>query len=546
MTVRHSLLFLLAGFSIFYGLAVLWYVPTQPSLGLYGMLVNEHSPAGTGVEIVRVTETRQAKPRWPQVGERLLQVGPFPVRSFHDLVIASSRLRSLQVDPGGQIELGQDPSEDALYANRHIVEYPDHLRLVRVWVMGPDDLVPQATWVPLVGQGTFGVSLSLVWFGLQMLVVLVGVLACWYRPFDEPVRAFLVLAALGLMAFVGGNHWWIVAGSQLLLIPFVLAGVFLPGALAHFVLVCPVPKPFVLRHPLWTRVLIFGPACVAAVMMCLLIVGSRSLVGSWGQGPFADTLGRLASIVASRSLYPLHLLVYAYQASVVVYFALSVWLLWNSLQQARSPLERSQVRMLFGAASFATIPLAYTFWLVIVDPVSFALGGGRIPIFLASLAFMLAYGIGIVRYKLLLIDQMLSRGVWYYVASAGTALAFAAVIAFGTVNALHQDLSVFGQAVPMVQVLMLSVLVLMWGRDTIQRVLDRRFFREKYRLDRALQRMNRVVSSVFEREAVADSLLNSCCDVLRAEHAVLFLRKGQGTQFRLLASVGPTEASSRN
>ncbi|MCA9079706.1 MAG: sigma 54-interacting transcriptional regulator [Planctomycetaceae bacterium] len=540
MNVRHSLPFLLAGFSIVYGLAVLWYVPTQPSLGLHGMLVNPNLSAERGVEIVDVRESGQAKPRWPIVGERIVQVGPISVRNFHDLLAANSQLRHLVVDPGGQIEFGVDPSEDAQYANRHVVEFPDRSRLVRVWVED-DDGAMQATWVPLVGQPAFGVSLSLLWFGLQMLVVLAGVLACWYRPFDLPVRAFLVLAALGLMAFLGGNHWWVVSENLWLLIPFVIAGVFLPGALAHFAMVYPVPKVMVSRAPGWCRLLILGPGTVGVVLLSGLILGSRVMGGDWGSGPYAHTLERLTSNVSSLSLPILRILVLGYQSLFAAYFVFAVWLLWGSVQQARSPVERSQARTLFSAASFALVPLGYSYWLSIVDPSGFALGGGRVPIFLASLAFMLAYGIGIVRYKLLLIDQMLSRGVWYYAVSAGMAIALSAIIAIGSVNALHQDLSLFGQAVPMVQVLMLSVLVLIWGRDTVQRWLDRRFFREKYRLDRALQRMDRVVSNVFEREAVAESLLNSCCDVLQAEHAVLFVRKGQGNQFRLLASVGRTD-----
>ena len=48
---------------------------------------------------------------------------------------------------------------------------------------------------------------------------------------------------------------------------------------------------------------------------------------------------------------------------------------------------------------------------------------------IASLLFMLAYAVGIVRYKLMLVDQIVSRGMLFYVASYGATCAFAVLIA---------------------------------------------------------------------------------------------------------------------
>ena len=67
----------------------------------------------------------------------------------------------------------------------------------------------------------------------------------------------------------------------------------------------------------------------------------------------------------------------------------------------------------------AVIPVGYAIYLSQVDRVGFALGGATLPMFLASLAIMLGYSIAIVRFRLMLLDQVLSRGVLYYALTVG-------------------------------------------------------------------------------------------------------------------------------
>ena len=56
------------------------------------------------------------------------------------------------------------------------------------------------------------------------------------------------------------------------------------------------------------------------------------------------------------------------------------------------------------------------------------MGHARIPMFLASLLFQLAFVIGITRYKLMLAEQFVTRGVVYYVSSIGLTVVFACLI----------------------------------------------------------------------------------------------------------------------
>lgn len=544
MNNRLLPLLALASFSVLYGLAMLWYVPTQPALGFQALLVSQTK--APGVEIVQINRIEdpsdQIEIRWPQIGDRVLQVGPVRIRSFHDLATARQVLRDIRVDAGGQVAFNQDPGRDSTIANRYIVEYPDHTRLVRVWYLGAGAKVPIDTWLPLQPQPSFGIQLSFVWFVLQSLVVGVGVLACWYRPFDEPARAFLIVASLALIAFIGGNHWWVIGASLPLVIPFVVAGIFLPAALAHFCLIYPVPKTAFVKHPRLHLLAVYGPAVVGSLVMSTLVIISRMLSGAWGNGPFAAALEAAISPWAASTLPLLRSGIHIYLTYALTTLVMSVIWLMQGRSQARNPLEQKQVDIIFLAALFGVVPVVYCTWLSLAYPASLSYGGGRIPVFLASLGFMLAYGIGIVRYKLMLVDQMLSRNVWYYLISGLIALAFSSLLAVGSMQLMRLNLTLFGRAIPLLYVLTLSILIVVWGRDAIQRSLDRRFFREKYRLDRALQRMNSVVSSVLDPEVVAASLLNSCADVLRCDQGLLYTRRGQGQQFKLLAALGRSQA----
>ena len=87
-------------------------------------------------------------------------------------------------------------------------------------------------------------------------------------------------------------------------------------------------------------------------------------------------------------------------------------------------------------------------------------------------------------------------------------------------------------------VLMLAVILLLWLRDVFQGMIDRRFYREKYQLGKALERMNRAVGHLADPEAVAELMLASCRDVLGVDRSALYLRTSGGSPFRLVAAYG--------
>ncbi len=536
ISIQKSLITSLAVTAVLYGLAVLWFVSTQQTVPIGCLLTNEVN--GPGIEIRDVSLLDTCKGHTPEVGDRIIQLAGHHIHSFTDWVRVHRKLRNYHIDSGAIIQMGDDPSEKNGGAEIFVVEYPDKSRYVQMWFLRAGDDQPLQAWLPLSPQPIFTVSLSLVWFVLQLFVVVIGGLAFWNRSFDQPVRTFFALSAVTLVAFIGGSHWWVIAASPFLVILFAAAGVFLPALLLHFFLVHPTPVPAYRYHRTTVLISLYLIPILSLFLICGIIAVNWILTTDFGVGPFASTIERMGSLLAASLLPILKSSVFSFFAIGLVYFICSLVALNWSMKYARSQLELNQLRTIYWAAMFAVVPLVYTIYLAAFHRVDFALGAARIPMYLASLAFMLAYGIGIAKYKLLLIDQVVSRGVWYYTCTIGVLLIFSALIAVGAVNILHQDLGMFRHTIPLVLVLMTSVLILSWARDAIQNTLDQRFFSEKYQLDKALNRMNRVVSSMMEPEAVSDSLLNSCREVLQVSQAALYLRVKNGSNFRMSTSAG--------
>ena len=75
-------------------------------------------------------------------------------------------------------------------------------------------------------------------------------------------------------------------------------------------------------------------------------------------------------------------------------------------------------------------------------------------------------------------------------------------------------------ALSVIVVLILSEL----ARGRFQRVIDRRFFREKYKFDQAMQKMRLAVGSLVDRATLGRRLLEAAAEVLRLEWGAIYLR----------------------
>ncbi|MFO1096209.1 MAG: sigma 54-interacting transcriptional regulator [Planctomycetaceae bacterium] len=532
--IAKFLLTSLAVGSAIYCLVALWYVATTPDIGLRCLLAEDESAAREAEEIT-VVDGSHLDPL-PKKGDRLIEVAGFRTRTFVDFAHALAWVRSPPRDAAvGNLTPGVPVSEVPEGSTNVLQKDSTGRYYVRVLFRPGDGGVQKRAWVPLARQPIGGLALSLGWFVMHTIVFVLAGLAYWRRPSDRPLQVFFALCAVTVVAYVGGNHWWVLAGSLWFTIPFAVMAILLPAVLLHFFLVYPVPKRFLFAWPRLTLLGVYGvPATFAIGAVVLIVAGdwlSRVFIGPAITATFAG-------MSVDEFMPLLRNAIYVYLMIAAGYFVFAIVALVDSFWSTRNPLERAQVRWILCASLLATVPVALTLWLAYFDRVAFAFGSARLPMVLASLSFTCAYAVGIARYKLLLIDQVVNRGMLYYVASVGLTIVFALLIAAVGVFAWTEATSAYGYALPVIVVLALAVIALGWLRDRAQRAIDLWFFREKYALDRALQRMNRAVSSLLERDDVAENMLYTCCEVLRISDAALYLRDPAGSRFRLVTAVG--------
>jgi len=523
-------------FIVVYAVVVLGYVATSPDLRLRCLLVDEPADwsAQHGVEI-RATPGLKWMGDRPYPGDLLLGIREDRTRTFIDFAEQLSRLRNQPIPPGGSLHPNADPTEGDESLLPPLVEVGDGDRVVRIEFLRKGTRQAMPSWLHVQSLPLHDVLISLLWFLLQLGVFAVGALAYWKRPFDRSSQLFFTMCIVTLGSFVGGYHWWVVAGSFWLTVPYVICSILVPVVSLHFFLVFPRPKRAIAQYP---RLSLVGLYVVPAVSMAA-ILGWLAYT-RWLSANISDEVTDVDRV--TWGLEHLRFWIYSYFGIAAAFFAATLAAVRHSYTGARTPMERSQLRWIWGAGKVAALFVAVTLLLVYYRRTEFALGMGRILIFLASLSFMLAYAVGIIRYRLMLVDQIISKGMLYYAASIGLTFAFSVTVALSTLLPQFLNISLSPQqALSVAVVLTLAVVLLLWLRDLFQRNIDRQFFREKYQLDKALRRMNRAISHFVDPEALAEVMLTTCRDVLGVEKAALYLRKSPDGPFQLVGAIGPIE-----
>ncbi len=535
--INRRILAGVGGLVVLYCLTALAMIATVPDPRLRFLLIDAvesfHLPfhvsvsSEPGIVIRRATGLKQfGEPL--RAGDRLLEFAGKPVHDYIDYARLLFALRSAEIPPGGNVLAGTDLLQPGLPAI--VQEEAAHRRWVRARIRrGTSDF---DCMVALQSVPLQDVALTFVWFILELVITVVGALAFWSRPFDRPAELFFAMCLTTLGAFIGGFHWWVIVGSLWLTIPFMLCSILLPVVTFHFFLMFPRPKPLIVWRP---RTMLLATYLVPALTIGMFLVAEIAL---WRWVVQPDSEMRTAAV--RGWLQGIRQGIYLYLAIAAVYFLATLVSLIYSRFTTRNPLELNQVNSILWAGFIATIFIGYTLLLAYFNRIAFALGGGRLPMFLASLVFMLAYAVGIVRFKLMLIDQMISRGMWYYIWSYGSTALVAGGIAAGAwgISLQTQLLPSAFQATLVAAVMMTGVVLVLWLRDGWQRAIDRRFFREKYRLDKALQRMNRAAGQVTDSQFLAERMLTSCREVLQADRAALYLRVDKSSTWRLTCAQG--------
>ena len=523
--------------AIIYSVVVLGYVGTTPDVRLRSLLADSEDLTQPGI-VIRSVEGVQLPvdipSRQPREGDVLTRLADRPIRSFLDYVRTLQYLRDAPILTDGILDVGADPFELGPKDLPAVIEIGTD-RYVEVYLYRATDDATIQSWIQVQSLPLGEVLLSFLWLVLQLAIFAASALAAWHRPFDNSARLFFQMCAVSMVAFIGGFHWWVLSGNLILNLPFLFCALLLPAVSLHFFLTYPRQLRLIEHYPKPTMISLYALPAMAGIVMTGLL-GAAWWMTSPDMSP-ESVEGVAWCLTVLRDT------IYAYLVFAAVCFFAILIALAGEYFSTSNVLEQSQMKWIFRAGIVSAVPISYTLYLALFHRTEFALGSARLPMFLASLSFMLAYSVGIVRYKLMLVDDFVSRGVLYFVASQGLTLGYGVCVAL--VALFADDLNVhwlipgrFQHLLSVGVLLTFSVVVLSWSRDRLHQTIDRRFYREKYQLDKALQRVNRATDNVVTRQTLGQQMLDSCRDVLGAQLAALYMRDATGKYFRLVAIEG--------
>jgi transcriptional regulator with GAF, ATPase, and Fis domain len=451
---------------------------------------------------------RTALPDRPQVGDKLISIDSIPLRegTYSDYIQAMRRLHD-QV--GREVEVQwQDQHSQEVQSALAVVRYPP-------------------TWAYVW---------SCLWFLQELLIFAVGARVFWKRPNDDSARLFLVLCLVTVGAYMGGYHWTEIVVRPLLIYPFVFFALVVPVVNLHFFLVFPRKNPVLLTHRRTVMAVLYGiPAVFLAALWGSMYAAHWFRVHGSG----------LRTTMAEQVIRGVAL---SYIGVATIIFSMCIPCLVFSYRRARTRAERNQVKWILLASLIASVLIVYLLWQAWIDTANLGRDSAAWPMVGVSLLYTLAYAFSITRYKLMQVDEIVNRSVVYFAFSVTAGLTYSALLLVSGWligdRLLSSNPTSWGAMVAALSVIVVLILSEV-ARGRFQRVIDRRFFREKYKLDQAMQKMRMAVGSMVDRITLGRRLLEGAVEVLRVEWGALYLWEPGEKSFHLVAAHGPTPDKQR-
>jgi len=462
---------------------------------MFGTKVEEEIPDDYGWQDAR-----------PRVGDSLLAIGRVPISegSYADYIKA---LRSLSAQVGKTIEVQ--------WRDQHTLETKS------AWV--------EVKFPPSPYR-------SFVWFFQELLIFAIGARVFWKRPNDDSAQLFFALCIFTVGAFMGGYHWTEIVAEPVLIYLFALFALFVPVVNLHFYLVFPRANPILQRHRRRVLGALYGiPTAYLVVLWGSMLAASWLARHEGGSRTNAARTNAAFQVVRGLAL--------GYIALAVVLFGMCIFCMVFSYRNARTRAERNQVQWILLASLIALVLIAYLLVQACMDLATFGRGNAAWPMFGVSLLYTMAYAFSITRYKLMQVEEIINRSAVYFALSLTAGLIYSGLLLVSGKFIGDQLFSTHSTSRGAV-VAALSVIVVLIlsevARGRFQRVIDRQFFREKYKFDRAMQKMRLAVGSLIDRVTLGRRLLEAAAEVLRLEWGALYLGDAPGRSLQLVATHGPT------
>ncbi|MFO0877679.1 MAG: sigma 54-interacting transcriptional regulator [Gemmataceae bacterium] len=480
-------------------------------------------------------------------GDRITALGGQTVETWSQLLRKMMQLRDEAPDTDDTFsddELRQGQVPPNITHLRHQGQ-----RLVRVSYERNEEAGPLegSVWVRLGRSPIETLLPGILWFCLNIGLFIVGAMVYWKRPQDRSAGQFFTVCLVTLGAFMGGYHWSRIVTHPVLIAVFMACAVLLPAVTLHFYLIFPRPKYCFETRRLAALLAIYTPPLVFLVLFFKGYMQVRWLDQGGAPGLLAGIEGALRQGQDDPSsgvrLLLLEILyeIYLYFGIAALWYLCSIGSLVHSYRHAHNTAERNQVKWILIGSATALIPLGYTLYLAFWQSARFGGGAATWPMFAASACITLAYTLSITRYRLLELDQMISSGAIYFLVSFLAGLGYYGVVFTGFLlvgsrtgegPTLSHGLGVAGAAL----VLMVALDLL---RGRVMRAVERHFHREKYQLDRTLQRMSQAIDRLVDPVTLGRQLLHTSAELLSASRGAIYLRQADTGLFGLTEALGP-------
>jgi transcriptional regulator with GAF, ATPase, and Fis domain len=512
---RRRLLIIVAALSVWlYALSVAWYVLTLPDVGLRCAFSTKVSRVDPGYLI------EQPGVAAPDLREHaVVRMGGQSIESWPQMLNVMQELYEQPAQPEGSQASATHVHVDGEQQVLVELERPDGADHIKVWCRlqkpSPETLVP-----------------SVLWFCLTSGLFIVAAIVYWNRPEDRSARQFFWLSIAAFGAYMGGYHWSRIATQPTLIVVFIVCAVMGRAVSLHFYLLFPRPKEVLRRQPVWSLLVVYGVPSVFLLLLLYDYSNMRLLFHGHSQTrQIAVQLEALQGRMVQN--------IYLYFDVAAVWYLLSLAALAHSYWSAIDPTERNQVKWILYGVCASLVPIGYSLYLAVKQPIEFGGGAATWPMFGASVCVTLAYTISITRYRLMQLDQIITAGAIYFLISLLAGLCYWAVVFVGTLLFSWWNPASLSQAIGVSTAALVLLIVLDWLRGRVKRALDRRLYREKTKLDRTLRRMSHAIDQLIDPQVLAHRLLQASAELLGVARGAVYLREGNPPLFRLADALGP-------